>query len=193
MVEGALALADVGPLLPANPPPLKLSRLTIESLRLPIIDVDPLAGGLVPAAETPVSFPPVPGGADFEVDAGNDDVPPTVDGVAVTVEFVLPSPGTTPAPDRRAMSALTALSHLISSSSEGAQSNRVFLGVITLNVWVWARPPSGLSPILVFWTWGADVGGELTRELGVCLCAGKSYSRASRICDRGIWRCGLVS
>ena len=186
-------MADEGPLLPANPPPLKLSRLTIESRRLAIMDVEPLGGGeLATVPETLCSFPPpiVPGGgADFEFDEGND-VPPTADGVAVTVEE-LPSPGTTPAPDRRAMSALTALSHLISSSSDGAHSRRFFLGVITLNVWTWPRPPSGLSPILAVWTCGDDVGGSLTRELGVCLCAGKSYSRASRICDRGIWRCGL--
>ena len=69
-------MAGEGPLLPANPPPLKLSRLTIESRRLAIMDVEPLGGGeLATVPETLCSFPPpiVPGGgADFEFDEGND-------------------------------------------------------------------------------------------------------------------------
>jgi hypothetical protein len=44
------------------------------------------------------------------------------------------SPGTTPAPDRRAISARTAPSHLISSSSVGAHSSKFLFVVTILNV-----------------------------------------------------------
>jgi hypothetical protein len=43
-------------------------------------------------------------------------------------------PGTTPAPDRRAISARTAPNHLISSSSVGAHSSRFLFVVTILNV-----------------------------------------------------------
>ena len=93
------------------------------------------------------------------------------------------SPGTT---DRRAMSARTALSHLISSSSLGAQSNSVRFVVTILNVCLPAAPSCSSPP------WDG-CGGEIACEPGLCRPDGRSYSRASRICARGMERCGLVS
>ncbi len=52
-----------------------------------------------------------------------------------TVGIFAVSPGTTPEPDLRAMSARIAPNHLISSSSFGAQRSSVRLVVTTLKVW----------------------------------------------------------
>ena len=123
--------------------------------------------------------------------------PPAGKDVA-TLEFIVvlevdvgaaESPGKTPDPDRRAMSARTALSHLISSSSLGAQRRRVLFVVTTLNVcrtWV-SSSPSGAEAE----SCGEETGWMLV--VGLCLWDGRSYSSASRICASGIWRCGLLS
>ena len=89
------------------------------------------------------------------------------------------SPGTTPASDLLAMSARTALSHCISSSSLGAQSTSVRFVVTILNVCfnnVWSTssdPPRACD------------GGKVV--------GGTSYSNASNIWDSGICRCIFVS
>lgn len=60
--------------------------------------------------------------------------PPDAAGFVALPTFPLASPGTTPAPVRRAISARIALSHLISSSSLGAHNNNVLFVVTILNV-----------------------------------------------------------
>ena len=98
------------------------------------------------------------------------------------------SPGTTPAPDRRAMSARTALNHLISSSSLGAHSSSVRFVVTILNVCFPAAPPSGSSTPC-----SGGRGGDSGGDIALCRLAGRSYSKASSSWFRGIARCGLVS
>ena len=112
-------------------PPLKLSRRTNESLRfcvggaaactVPIPTLALGAAGMTVLAPAPGGELAVPG-VDEDIDDG--------------------SPGTTPWPDRRAMSARIALSHLISSSSLGAHRSSVRFVVTTLNVCVPAASPS---------------------------------------------------
>ncbi len=99
-------------------PPLKLSRRTNESRRFCAVG----AARIVPDVEPPLAPP-----GELVVPGVDDE-----DG----------SPGTTPCPDRRAMSARIALSQLISSSSLGAQSRSVRFVVTTLNVCVPAVSPS---------------------------------------------------
>jgi len=103
------------------------------------------------------------------------------------VAFDAVSPGTTPASDRRAISARTAPSHLISSSSLGAHNRRVRLVVMILNVWApCPSSPSSGRP--------ADVDGDAgPRGPGLCRCVGRSYSSASNISENGKCRWGLVS
>lgn len=64
------------------------------------------------------------------------------------------SPGTTPAPDLRAIKARMAPSHLISSSSPGAHNNSVRFVVMILKVW--ALPGSSASETGAA---GGDAGG----------------------------------
>ena len=126
----ALALAAEPPAMNGLPPPLRLSRRTIESLRL-WIGLG-LLGAVVPAAP---AAPPPPAPA-----------PPAAAAPAGGLTLALcGSPGTTPCPDRRAMSARIALSHLISSSSLGAQRSSVRYVVTTLNVCVRVPAPSPSS------------------------------------------------
>ncbi len=172
------------------PPPLKLSRLAIESRRRPPPVAAPIDADAPPSVPGFPELPPTWGsfeaeGAGTDADAAVLDPDPTRtpaagDGTAAE------SPGTTPAPDRRAMSARTALSHLISSSSLGAHNSSVRLVVAILKVCLPAASPSSSPP---FDCWGGDVGGEIA----LCLCAGKSYSSASRIWVSGMERWGLVS
>lgn len=97
------------------------------------------------------------------------------------VRRTVPSPGAGPdalptPPDRRAISARIALSHLISSSSLGAQSSSVRFGVITLNVC--AEPsPSSLCPCPC--TAGPDGEGAAGGECGRCFAAGNGTSTSS--------------
>lgn len=81
------------------------------------------------------------------------------------------------------MSARIALSHLISSSSLGAQRRRVRFVVTILNVCdrCVASPSSGEDEEGT----GGDVAdGDVT--LGTFRCAGRSYSSASNIIESGI-------
>lgn len=190
--------------LPVNPPPpLRLNRLARESLRLltpklapeppPLPEIPDPAPCVAPLSWYPELAPPCVCTA--PPPAGKDVArtpPPAPAEQEFAFAFVLEadvvdaaeSPGKTPDPDRRAMSARTALSHLISSSSLGAHRRSIRLVVTTLNV-CRACPSSGPS--------GADVEscGEETGGMvifGLCLWDGKSYSNASRICASGIWR-----
>ena len=99
------------------------------------------------------------------------------------------STGTPPVPVRRAISARTAPSHLISSSSLGAQRSSVFLVVMILNVcFFWA---SSVSSVLIA-PLDVDVG---TGAVG-CVVAcreGSSYSSASTISENWNLPCGFVS
>lgn len=86
------------------------------------------------------------------------------------------SPGTTPAPDRRAISARTAPNHLISSSSVGAHRSRFLFVVTILNVC--AQYGSSASDD------GAAMGGEMAAGDAICglwRFGGIAYSRASKI------------
>lgn len=86
------------------------------------------------------------------------------------------SPGTVLPLERRAISARTAPSHLISSSSVGAHNSRVRFVVTILNVR--ARCDRAGSPP------GEPMGGDATdgeTRLGCWRFDGKSYSRASKI------------
>jgi hypothetical protein len=67
---------------------------------------------------------------------------PEAAGFEALPTFPLDSPGTTPAPDRRAIRARIALSHLISSSSLGAHNSNVLFVVTILNV-KWPCESSG--------------------------------------------------
>lgn len=103
------------------------------------------------------------------------------------------SPGTTPWPDRRAMRARITLSHLISSSSLGAQRRSVRFVVTTLNVCAPAALPlSSCPPEDEAWCWCGDCGpGDAM--VGWLRFGGRSYSSASMMNARGIWRWGFVS
>ena len=104
------------------------------------------------------------------------------------------SPGTTPWPDRRAMSARIALSHLISSSSLGAHRSSVRFVVTTLNVCVPAASPSSGPDDDAWWCWWCgDCGPGDATTVGWLRFGGRSYSSASMMSASGIWRCGFVS
>lgn len=96
------------------------------------------------------------------------------------------SPGTIPDSDLRAISALTAPSHLISSSSLGAQSRSVRLVVTILNKLV--RCDSSSPP-------GENVGDGTGGEAmaAFCRCAVILYSKASRISETRNRAWGFVS
>lgn len=123
------------PAIPPAPPPsnglpplLRLSRRAIESRRRCGDDVVPAAAAVAPAPAFVFGF-------------GFGFVP--VGGLTLLL-LGCGSPGTTPCPVRRAMRARITLSHLISSSSLGAQSRSVRFVVTILNVCVPAlSPPSG--------------------------------------------------
>ena len=96
------------------------------------------------------------------------------------------------------MSARIALSHLISSSSLGAQSSSVRFVVTTLNVCVRVPAPSPSSGATAAAAvaarraaWGDAGGGEVA--VGWFRFGGKSYSSASMMSESGICRCGFVS
>jgi hypothetical protein len=97
------------------------------------------------------------------------------------------SPGTPPDPDRRAISARTAPSHLISSSSLGAQRSSVLFVVTILNVCASFESSSEAGAA----TGGTDEGDAM--RAGFWRFAGRSYSSASSISANGKRRCGLVS
>ena len=123
------ALGAEPPPMNGLPPPLRLSRRTIESLRL-WIGLG-LLGAVVPAAPIPAAPPPAaPAPPAAAAPAG--ELTPTLCG----------APGRTPCPDLRSISARVALSHLISSSSLGAQRSSVRFVVTTLNVCVRVPAPS---------------------------------------------------
>ena len=115
--------------------------------------------------------------------------PPELLGVmSEDIDFPPESPGTIPAPDRRVVSARMAPSHLISSSSLGAQRSSVLLVVTILNVWV--RCVS--SPSSVVDESGGDIV-EVGMSVTLCRFAGRSYSNASSISVNGNVRWCFVS
>ena len=95
------------------------------------------------------------------------------------------------------MSARIALSHLISSSSLGAQRSSVRFVVTTLNVCVRVPAPSASSGAAAAAVatrraaWGDAGGGEVA--VGWFRFGGRSYSSASMMSESGICRCGFVS
>jgi len=109
---------------------------------------------------------------------------PEDDTIVATLLTGRDSPGTTPESFRRAINAQMALNHFISSSSLGAHKRSVRLVVTILKV---CDLPSG-----------ADVGGMGDEapsggEAGRWRFCGRSYSSASRICEKLNSRCGFVS
>ena len=125
--------------LPSAGRPLRLSRRANESLRFPAL-------ALAPA---PTAFPGVP----CACPATSADGPAPAVGAPAAAFAGVASPGTTPASDRLAISARTALNHLISSSSLGAQRSTVRLVVTILNVcWPCAPTPSPMPANC----WGGD-------------------------------------
>ena len=150
-VTNAAVVDALAVLVACTPPPLvpRLSRRAMESRRRPapppgVIAAPPLGadGFSVPeSAELPCVCPcSLAEGVRAPGPAAEDA------GWCETVATAAESPGTTPAPDRRAMSALTALNHLISSSSLGAHSSSVRFVVTTLKVCFSSPPPSPSSP-----------------------------------------------
>lgn len=118
-----------------------------------------------------------------------EDMPDAVGLISFPPEVVIfvESPGTPPEPDRRAISARTAPSHLISSSSLGAHRRSVLFVVTILKVCASFDSSSDA---------GATTGGDATGAVmsaGFCRFAGRSYSSASSISANGKRRCGFVS
>ena len=164
------------------PPPLvlRLRRRAMLSRRR--------AGLVAPPMVTGADAPGVPGSA--EVAAGCPWSLETAGAATGPVDLApgpatdagdaaAESPGTA---DRRAMSARTALNPLISSSSLGAQRSSVRFVVTILNVCLPASPVSRPS------TCSGWRGGESGGLMELCRGVGKSYSKASSICARGMER-----